>query len=89
MVFYKDENGEWQYKIGSVLKGDSREGFSRIYAQFIKNPKEFSRSASKSDIDTFNNGIALAKGFNEMGMRLGIGTVAYIPVEGRGINTGD
>lgn len=89
VVFYKDEKGEWQYKIGSVLKGDSREDFARVYTEFIKDPKKFARSANKHDINTFNNGIAFAKGFNEMGMRLGIGTIAYIPVEGRGINTGD
>jgi|GEM_PF-4128778 len=89
VVFYKDEKGEWQYKIGSVLKGDTRGDFARVYAQFVKDHKGFLRSANKTDINIFNNGVALAKGFNEMGMRLGIGTIAYIPIEGKGINTGN
>lgn len=88
VVFYKDEKGEWQYKIGSVLKGDTRDGFARIYREFVKDPKKFMRTASEADINCFNNGVAAAKALNEMGMSLGIGTVAYIPVEGKGINDG-
>jgi hypothetical protein len=85
VVFYKDANGVWQYKIGSVLKGDTRDKFLQSYLEMMRNPKSFKAGPN---IGTFNNGISAIKAVNEMGMRLGIGTVLYIPVNDTGLNSG-
>lgn len=87
VVFYRDSAGRWQYKIGSVLKGETKDNFLRVYQKMLVDPKSL-KSASVEEKTNFNNGIAAVKCLNEMGMWLGIGTIACLPVTDKGINSG-
>lgn len=81
VMFYKDEQDQWLYVIGSVTKGDSREKFEKAYEKFTKNPEILSEAEKNS----LRNGAAVINLVNEAGTACGIGKVTETNVSDKEI----
>lgn len=71
VLFFKDQNGRWQYVVGSVVKGNNISRFEEAYDKFIVDPKNL----SKADKDSLRNGAVLTSLVNKTGNLCGIGKV--------------
>ncbi len=70
VLFYRDENGQWQYKIGSVIKGDTLEDYQKA-----KQKSQSGEALSKGESDQLKNGQAVSSFANKTGEACGMGTI--------------
>ena len=76
VLFYRDENGQWQYKIGSVIKGDTIDEFNKAYKK-SKNPAE---TLSKEESGQLKNGLAVSSFANKVGAICGMGKIMDLQI---------
>lgn len=74
VLFYKDGD-EWRYKIGSVLKGDTRENLGQALKLLEENTEKLNEESARALRIHLLNGVNLMRLLNATGIKLGVGKI--------------